>query len=151
VTVLEARVDRPAPDCVDYHPDKGLLERTPVSDKDVHDRESVVDKVATRHEKVCDRIIGGAVSLVLVDVHLIVCVERHADVVRLHLIVECPVRVDRHIRGPKRILVVHDEDDDASDDTHDILLELTGRVVRSLSSGDCKTERLTQRMVHSWQ
>jgi hypothetical protein len=56
---------------------------------------------------------GGGVSLVLVDVHLIVCVERHAD---------------RHIRGPKRVLVVHDEDGDASDDTHDILLKLTGRV-----------------------
>ena len=47
----------------------------------------------------------------------------------MHLIVKCPVRVDGHVRGPKRILVVHDEDDDASDDTHDILLELTCRLL----------------------
>lgn len=129
VTILEARVDGPAPDCVDYHPDKRLLERTPVPDKDVHDRERVVHKVTTRHEKVCDRVIGGAISLVLVDVDLVICVECHANVVRLHLVVECPVRVDGHVRGPKRVLVVHDEDEDASDDTHDILLELTSTLL----------------------
>ncbi len=126
VAVSEARVDGAALYRIDHDSDDSFLEGAPVSDEDVDDREGIVHKVAARHKQVGDGVIRGAVGLVLVDVKSVVCVQYHTDVVRLHGVVESLVRIDRHVRGPRRIGVVQDENDDAANDAHDVLLELTG-------------------------
>jgi len=78
---------------------------------------------------------------------LVVVVEHHGDVVRVHCVVEGLVRVDRHVRGPKGVGVIHDEDDDATDKASDILLELTGDYELSLAAIDTEDSR-KERRVH---
>jgi hypothetical protein len=125
LAILEACVDGLALPSVNNHPDKSLLERTPILDKDRDDRKGIVHKGGTRHKKICHSVIGRPISLRLVDVDLVICREHGANVIRLHLIVKCRVGVNRHIRGPRHISIVHNEDDEAGDDAHNILLELS--------------------------
>jgi hypothetical protein len=124
LTILEACVDGLALPSVNNHPNKSLLERAPVLDKDIDDRKGIVHISGTRHKKVCNSVIGRPISLIIVDINLVVCREHGANVIRLHSIVKCRVGVNRHIRGPRHISIVHNEDDEAGDDAHNILLEL---------------------------
>jgi hypothetical protein len=124
LAILEACVDGLALPSVNNHPHKSLLERIPVLDKDIDDRKGIVHIGGTRHKKVCNSVIGRPISLIIVDINLVVCREHGANVIRLHFIVKCRVGVNRHIRGPRHISIVHNEDDEAGDDAHNMLLEL---------------------------
>jgi hypothetical protein len=125
LAILEACVDGLALPSVNNHPDKSLLERTPILDKDIDDRKGIVHIGGTRHEKVCHSVIGRPISLIRVDVDFVICRKHRANVIRLHLIVECRVGVNGHIRGPRHISIVHNENDEAGDYAHNILLELS--------------------------
>ena len=100
MSIFEASVDRLSLKRVHDHANEGLLQRTPVSDKNIDNRERIVHKVTSSDPEISNRIIRRAVIFVALDIDLVIRGKHLSDVVGLASVVECAIGVDWHERSP---------------------------------------------------
>ena len=123
--IILATVRRGAVANAAVHLVKGLHQRMIILDGDIKEGHGIPRKPSTLAENVGGREVGWGVGLVLGHVHAALTIENTIHVIHITSIVKGLIAVDRGIRGPIEVGVVHAENDQPRKKSSCVLLRCT--------------------------